>query len=217
MRNGEQPLTRIYLITPPEFELAALAKALPPVLDNADIACVQLRIKDKTNDDWERAIETLMPICWQRDIAFILNDRVDLTKRFSADGVHIGKEDMTYTMARSILGKDKIIGVSCYASKDSAMDAAEEGADYVAFGSAFPSSTKENAPLVPLSVFEDWVMAVKTPCVAIGGITAQNCAPLVKAGVEFVAVIGQVWNHKDGAAAGAKELQLVIDQHKKTA
>ncbi len=187
------------------------------MLDNADIACVQLRIKDKTNDDWERAIETLMPICWKRDIAFILNDRVDLTKRFSADGVHIGKEDMTYTMARSILGKDKIIGVSCYASKDSAMDAAEEGADYVAFGSAFPSSTKENAPLVPLSVFEDWVMAVKTPCVAIGGITAQNCAPLVKAGVEFVAVIGQVWNHADGAAAGAKELQKAIDQHKKTA
>lgn len=158
-----------------------------------------------------------MPICWQRDIAFILNDRVDLAKRFSADGAHIGKEDMTYTMARSILGKDKIIGVSCYASKDTAMDVAEEGADYVAFGSAFPSTTKENAPPVPMSVFEDWVMAVKTPCVAIGGITAQNCAPLVQIGVEFIAVIGQAWNHKDGAAAGAKELQKAIDLNKKPA
>lgn len=217
MRNGEHPLTRIYLITPPKFELAALAQQLPAVLDNADIACVQLRLKNKPTDEWERAIETLMPICWQRDIAFILNDRVDLAKRFSADGAHIGKEDMTYTMARSILGKDKIIGVSCYASKDTAMDVAEEGADYVAFGSAFPSTTKENAPPVPMSVFEDWVMAVKTPCVAIGGITAQNCAPLVQIGVEFIAVIGQAWNHKDGAAAGAKELQKAIDLNKKPA
>lgn len=210
-------MTRIYLITPPEFELAALSQQLPAVLDNADIACVQLRLKNKSTEDWERAIETLMPICWSRDIAFILNDRVDLAKRFSADGAHIGKDDMTYTMARSILGKDKIIGVSCYASKDTAMDVAEEGADYVAFGSAFPSSTKEQAPPVPMSVFEDWVMAVKTPCVAIGGITAQNCAPLVQIGVEFIAVIGQVWNHKDGAAVGAKELQKAIELNKKPA
>ncbi len=187
------------------------------MLDNADIACVQLRLKNKTTEDWEKAIETLMPICWSRDIAFILNDRVDLAKRFSADGAHIGKDDMTYTMARSILGKDKIIGVSCYASKDTAMDVAEEGADYVAFGSAFPSTTKEQAPPVPMSVFEDWVIAVKTPCVAIGGITAQNCAPLVQIGVEFIAVIGQVWNHKDGAAAGAKELQKAIELNKKPA
>lgn len=187
------------------------------MLDAADVACVQLRLKNKTPEEWERVVDALMPICWARDIAFVLNDRVDLAKRFSADGVHIGKDDMTYTMARSILGKDKIIGVSCYASKDAAMDAAEEGADYVAFGAAFPSSTKENAPPVPMSVFEDWVMAVKTPCVAIGGITAANCAPLVQIGVEFVAVIGQVWNHADGAVAGIKELQLAIDKNKKTA
>lgn len=187
------------------------------MLDAADVACVQLRLKNKTPDEWERAVDALMPICWTRDIAFILNDRVDLAKRFSADGVHIGKDDMTYTMARSILGKDKIIGVSCYASKDAAMDAAEEGADYVAFGAAFPSTTKENAPPVPLSVFEDWVIAVKTPCVAIGGITAQNCTPLVQIGVEFVAVIGQVWNHANGPVAGIKELQKAIDINKKSA
>lgn len=210
-------MTRIYLITPPEFDLADMTKQLPAVLDAADVACVQLRLKDKTLEEWERAIEALMPICWERDIAFILNDRVDLAKRFSCDGVHIGKDDMTYTMARSILGKDKIIGVSCYASKDAAMDAAEEGADYVAFGAAFPSTTKENAAPVPLSVFEDWVIAVKTPCVAIGGITAQNCAPLVQIGVEFVAVIGQVWNHASGAVAGISELQKEIELNKKTA
>ena len=192
-------------------------KLFPAVLDAADVACVQLRLKDKTPDEWERVVDALMPTCWMRDIAFILNDRVDLAKRFSADGAHIGKDDMTYTMARSILGKDKIIGVSCYASKDTAMDVAEEGADYVAFGSAFPSSTKEQAPPAPLSLFEDWVIAVKTPCVAIGGITAQNCAPLVQIGVEFVAVIGQVWNHPDGPVAGMKELQKAIELNKKTA
>ncbi|NDE90654.1 MAG: thiamine phosphate synthase [Alphaproteobacteria bacterium] len=210
-------MTRIYLITPPEFDLPRMAQQLPAVLDAADVACVQLRLKDKTTDEWEAAIETLMPICWSRDIAFIINDRTDLAKRFNADGVHLGKNDMTYPMARSILGKDKIIGVSCYASKDTAMDVAEEGADYVAFGAAFPSTTKEEAPPVPLSVFEDWVIAVKTPCVAIGGITAGNCAPLVQIGVEFVAVIGQVWNHEGGAVAGIKELQKAIDIHKKTA
>ena len=210
-------MTRIYIITPPEFDLAEMTKQLPAVLDGGDVACVQLRLKDKTPEEWEHAIDALMPICWSRDIAFILNDRVDLAKRFSADGVHVGKDDMTYTMARTILGKDKIIGVSCYASKDAAMDVAEEGADYVAFGAAFPSTTKESAPPVPLSVFEDWVMAVKTPCVAIGGITAQNCAPLVQIGVEFVAVIGQVWNHEGGAVAGVKELQKTIELNKKTA
>ena len=131
--------------------------------------------------------------------------------------MHLGKDDMTYSMARSILGPDKIIGVSCYASTDTAMDLAEEGADYIAFGAAFPSATKTQAPPVPLQVFEDWVIAVKTPCVAIGGITAENSAPLVKAGVEFVAVIGQVWNNAGGAVAGITELQKAIDLNKKTA
>jgi thiamine-phosphate pyrophosphorylase len=186
-------------------------------LDAADVACVQLRIKNMTDIQWEEIVDALMPICWARDIAFILNDRVDLAKRFSADGVHLGKDDMTYAMARSIMGPDKIIGVSCYASTDTAMDLAEEGADYVAFGAVFPSPTKPHAPPVPIHVFEDWVLAVKTPCVAIGGITAQNCAPLVSAGVEFIAVIDQVWNHTHGAIAGMKELQKAIDINKKTA
>lgn len=210
-------MTRIYLITPPEFDVPAMAAQLPAVLDAADVGCVQLRLKNATDDVWTNAIETLMPICWKRDIAFILNDRTDLTKRYKADGVHLGKDDMTYGMARSILGPDKIIGISCYASKDAAMDAAEEGADYVAFGSVFQSHTKESAPPVPLSVIEDWVIIAKTPCVAIGGITAKNCAPLVQAGVEFIAVIAQVWNHKDGAVAGIVELQKAIDIFSKRA
>jgi thiamine-phosphate pyrophosphorylase len=198
-------MTRTYLIT------------LPAVLDAADVGCVQLRLKNADDTTWERAIETLMPLCWKRDTAFILNDRVDLTQRFKTDGVHLGKDDMTYTMARSILGPDKIIGISCYASKDAAMDAAEEGADYVAFGAAFPSLTKESAPPVPHSVIEDWVMIAKTPCVAIGGITAENCTPLIQMGVEFIAVIGQVWNHTNGAVAGITELQIAIDKTREVA
>lgn len=194
-----------------------LAAQLPAVLDAADVACVQLRLKNKSTEEWERAVGALMPICWSRDIAFILNDRVDLAKRFGADGAHIGKDDMTYTMARSILGKDKIIGVSCYASKDAAMDAAEEGADYVAFGAVFPTTTKENASPVSISTIEDWVIAVKTPCVAIGGITAENCAPLIATGVEFIAVVNQVWGHASGPVAGIRELQKAIELNRKTA
>jgi thiamine-phosphate pyrophosphorylase len=155
----------------------------------------------------------LMPLCHAREIPLILNDRVDLAKEVNADGVHIGREDMRYEEARKLL-PNKIVGVSCYASKDLAMEAAAAGADYVAFGSAFVGGTKAFAPTVPLSVMEDWAAMTTTPCVAIGGITAENCAPLVQAGVDFLAVIGAVWNDPQGPVAGISKLRKAIEAAK---
>jgi thiamine-phosphate pyrophosphorylase len=205
-------MTRLYLITPPQFDVPALAGALPAVLDAVDVACVQLRLKDAGDDAWKQAIDALMPLCHKRDIAFILNDRVELARQMGCDGVHLGKDDAPYERARAALGTDRIVGISCYASTDLAMDAAEQGADYVAFGSVFPSETKADAPLAPLSVLEDWAAATLVPCVAIGGITPENCGPLVDAGVDFLAVIGAVWNHPDGPAAGAKAFHQVLNK-----
>jgi thiamine-phosphate pyrophosphorylase len=204
--------SRLYLITPPHFDIKATAHILPAVLDAADVACVQLRLKDASDDEWKRAIEALMPIAHQRDIAFILNDRTDLAHAMRCDGVHLGQEDTPYEPARDLLGRDKIIGISAYGSKHRAMYAASQGADYVAFGSVFPetSTVKPDAAPVALSVLEDWVATATTPCVAIGGINAENCAPLVRAGVDFIAVIGAVWNYADGPVAGVKALQEVI-------
>ncbi|MBI3418975.1 MAG: thiamine phosphate synthase [Proteobacteria bacterium] len=210
-------MSRIDLISPPQFELSAFKDPLAAVLQAADIACFQLRLKDAPDDVWKKAVSALMPLCAARDVAFILNDRADLVFETGADGVHIGRTDMPYAEARHMLGEKKIIGVSCYASKDAAMEAAAAGADYVAFGSVFPSSTKEDAPLVSPQVLEDWAQMATTPCVAIGGITAENCAPLVRAGVDFLAVIGAVWNHPTGPASGVKILQQAIENAKKEA
>lgn len=203
--------TRIYLITPPAFDPEALRDPFVKALDAGDIACVQLRLKDATDEEWERACDMLMPLCWARDIAFILNDRADLAKRFSADGVHLGIDDAPYSEARALLGPDKIIGVSCYDSKDDAYTLAGAGADYVAFGAAFPTTSKEARRAAPLSLYEDWAASAITPCVAIGGITPFNCAPLVQAGVDFLAVIQAVWAHPESPAAGVKALQKAIE------
>ncbi len=181
-------------------------------LDAGDVACVQLRLKNADDDAWQLAIETLMPLAWERDIAFIINDRADMAARFSADGVHLGDEDGSYEEARHLLGLDKIIGISCYDSTDRAMEAAEEGADYVAFGAAFPTLTKEAKTSAPQSLFEDWTTATTVPVVAIGGITAFNCAPLVRAHVDFLAVISAIWDHPESPAAGVKALQKAIEK-----
>jgi thiamine-phosphate pyrophosphorylase len=206
-------MSRIYLITPPAIDLPAFAASLPAVLDAGDIACFQLRLKNASDDDLKRAVQTLMPIVVQHDIAFVLNDRVDLAKQLGCDGVHLGQNDAPLIEARKILGPHKIIGVSCYNSKHRAMFAASEGADYIAFGVAFPesSATKPQGPQAPLALYEDWVTTTTTPVVAIGGITAANCAALVRVKVDFLAIIGAVWNHAGGPVAGMQALNAAIE------
>ncbi|NPD68453.1 thiamine phosphate synthase [Lichenicola cladoniae] len=200
---------RLYLVTPPAFEPAAFARLLAEALDGGDVGAVQLRLKHAGDDEILRMIDLLRPIVQSRDVAFILNDRPDLAVQSGCDGAHIGAEDMDVTRARTLLG-DLQLGVSCYDSRDAAMVAGEAGADYVAYGAFFPSSTKDTAIRADPDLLRWWSEMMELPVVAIGGITADNCGPLVAAGADFLAVVSAVWSYADGPAAGVKAMNAAI-------
>lgn len=204
------PDCRLYLITPPVLDPARFADTLAAALDAGDVGAVQLRLKDVSDDAILHAAAILMEVCTRRDVAFILNDRPDLAVRAGADGAHIGAEDGDTAAARRILGADAQLGVSCYDSRDLAMQAGEAGADYVAFGAFFPSPTKDTAIRADPALLEWWSELMELPVVAIGGIDSTNCAPLVRAGADFLAVISAVWNHPEGAAAGVRAMNGAI-------
>ena len=216
--SGGQDGCRIYLITPPKLEPVPFAGLLAAALDAAEraagpdpaVAAVQLRLKDVGDDDWRRAIDALRPVTQSRGVAFLLNDRADLVRATGCDGVHVGQEDMPARQARAVMGPDATLGVTCKGSRDLAMQAGEDGADYVAFGAFFPSGTKEVTRFIGPEILQWWSELMELPCCAIGGITADNCAPLVQAGADFLAVVGCVWQHPDGPAAGVRALNAAI-------
>ena len=195
---------RLYLITPPNFEPRAFAEELKRALDGGDVASLQLRMKDASDNEILRAAEIVMPIAQDRDVAFIVNDRPDLAHMLRADGVHIGQEDTPYEEAREIVGKNAIVGVTCHNSRDLAFAAGEAGADYVAFGAFFPTATKIPKATADLELLQWWAETMTVPVVAIGGITVENAKPLVEAGADFLAVSAGVWGHKDGPQAAVK-------------
>ena len=203
--------TRLYLISPERLEHPSIfADNLRAALDGGDVAAFQLRLKDVADDVIARAADTLRPICQQRDVAFILNDRPDLAAKLDCDGVHICQGDMSYAEARRIVGPQRQIGVTCQASRDLAMTAGEAGADYVAFGAFFPSSTKTVTTPASLEIIEWWSQLFEIPCVAIGGITVENCQQVIAAGADFLAVAGGVWNHKDGPEAAVRAFNEIF-------
>jgi len=201
---------RLYLITPATLDLRHFPDLLGAALDAGDVACVQLRLKDANDDAIRQACDMLRPVAQSRDVAFILNDRPDLGAETGCDGAHIGQDDMPYGEARRLLGQDRIIGVTCHASRDLAMEGAEQGADYVAFGAFFPTETKEATGLAEPELLRWWSETMIVPCVAIGGITPRNCGALVAAGADFLAVISSVWNHPEGPAAAIKAFSIAI-------
>ena len=201
---------RIYLITPPVLEPVRFAERLAAALDAGDVAAVQLRLKDVADDTWHRAIDVLRPVTQGRDVAFLLNDRADLVIGTGSDGVHVGQDDMPARQARKLIGPDLTLGVTCKGSRDLAMQAGEDGADYVAFGAFFPSTTKDVTNQVDPEILAWWSELMELPSCAIGGITPENCGPLVRAGTDFLAVVGCIWNHPDGPAAGVKALNAAI-------
>jgi thiamine-phosphate pyrophosphorylase len=208
--GGSQDGCRIYLITPPKLDPAAFVDQLAAALDAGDVAAVQLRLKDVDDDAWRRAIDMLRPVTQSRGVAFLLNDRADLVRETGCDGAHVGQEDMPAKEARRVMGPDATLGVTCKGSRDLAMQAGEDGADYVAFGAFFPSGTKAVTRFVEPEILRWWSEIMELPSCAIGGITAANCAPLVQAGTDFLAVVGAIWNHPDGAAAGVRGLDAAI-------
>ena len=194
---------RLYLVTPPVLAPAAFRDTLAAALDAGDVAVVQLRLKDWTEDDLRRAIDVLRPVAQSRGVAFLLNDRPELAVTTGCDGAHVGQEDMAVARARAVLG-DLSLGVTCHGSRDLAMVAGEAGADYVAFGAFFPSRTKAPPAMAEPDILEWWSTLMELPCVAIGGITPENCMPLVAAGANFLAVSAAVWSHPDGAGAAVR-------------
>jgi thiamine-phosphate pyrophosphorylase len=200
--------TRLYLITPPVLP-ENFADKLAAALDAGDVAAVQLRLKDVADAELQRVIERLRPVVQSRDVAFLLNDRPDLAKKHGCDGAHVGQTDLGAAPARKILG-DLTLGVTCHNSRHLAIEAAEAGADYVAFGAFFPTTTKQPPALADIETLRWWAEMMEVPCVAIGGITAANCAPLVQAGADFLAVVGAVWNHRQGPAAGVRAMLNAI-------
>ncbi|HYZ21713.1 MAG TPA: thiamine phosphate synthase [Rhodopila sp.] len=201
---------RVYLITPPKLDPLPFADRLAAALDAGDVAAVQLRLKDVDDDTWRQAIDALRPVAQSRGVAFLLNDRADLVRETGCDGAHVGQDDMPAAEARRLMGPDLTLGVTCKSSRDLAMKAGEDGADYVAFGAFFPSGTKEVTNIADPEILRWWSEMMELPCCAIGGITPENCAPLVQAGADFLAVVGCVWGHRDGPAAGVRALNAAI-------
>jgi thiamine-phosphate pyrophosphorylase len=199
---------RLYLITPPSLP-ANFSDLLAAALDAGDVAAVQLRLKDVPDSVLQKTVEQLRPIVQSRDVAFLLNDRPDLAAKLGCDGAHIGQTDTRAPVARKLL-QDLTMGVTCHGSRHLAMQAGEDGADYVAFGAFYPTATKDPPAMAELEVLEWWARMMEIPCVAIGGITAENCAPLVTAGADFLAVVGAVWNHPAGPAQGVKAMLAAI-------
>ena len=189
--------------------------AFRPVLEEAltggDVACLQLRLKGAEDADILRAGEILMPVCHAADVAFIVNDRPDLAAKLGADGVHIGQEDSDYKTARQLVGPDATVGVTCHDSRHLAMQAAEAGADYVAFGAFFDTATKQPKTRATLDILTWWSEVFEIPCVAIGGITVENCRELIDAGADFLAVSAGVWQYKDGPAEAVKRFNAIMD------
>lgn len=199
---------RLYLITPPILS-SDFERILAEALDAGEVAALQLRLKDTPESELRRVIDRLRPIAQSRDVAFLLNDNPALAVQSGCDGAHVGQTDMSARAARKILG-DLTLGVTCHNSRHLAMEASEAGADYVAFGAFFPSTTKEPPEMADIETLHVWAQTMEIPCVAIGGIGPENCAPLVTAGAEFLAVSGAIWTHKDGAAAGVKAMLRAI-------
>ena len=172
---------------------------------------VQLRDKTNSNEFLLPYAIKLKELSHKYSAIFIVNDRVDLAKLCDADGVHIGKDDSSITLARKILGKNKIIGVSCYGDIEKAKLMEKLSADYVSFGSFYSSPTKPEAKVIDKETLIEAKKILKIPICAIGGITAEKAEELIKLGADMVAVISDIWNAKD-IKKRAKEYKVLFEK-----
>jgi thiamine-phosphate pyrophosphorylase len=204
-----RPDCQLYLISPQQVG-GAFPERLQEALGAGPVAAFQFRVKDVDQHEAARLAEPLQRICEAHDVAFIVNDDMGLAKRLGADGVHLGQGDGDPREARRLLGPSVQIGVTCHDSRHLAMEAGEAGADYVAFGAFFPTSTKETFHRPEPSILGWWSTVFELPCVAIGGITPENGRVLVEAGADFLAVANAVWSHPQGAAGGVAAFQQIL-------
>ena len=205
------PSCQLYLITPPVLDdLDGFVLRLQRALDAGPVAALQIRLKPA--DDWAiaAAAARLVPIAQERGVAVILNDRPDLALALGCDGVHVGQSDASVASARRIMGRSGMIGATCHDSRHLAMEAAEAGADYVAFGAFFPTTTKQTSHRPDPEILTIWQEVMEIPSVAIGGITVENAAGLVQAGADFLAVSAGVWAHPEGEAAAVRRFNAIF-------
>jgi thiamine-phosphate pyrophosphorylase len=204
-----RPKPQLYVVSPPVFDTGFPAK-LEAALSGGPVAAFQLRLKGVDDAAILAAAAACIEVCKAHDVAFILNDRADLAKQCGADGVHLGQSDSSVKDARKLLGPDAQIGVTCHDSRHLAMEAGETGADYVAFGAFYDTTTKPSHYRPRPDILTWWTTISQLPCVAIGGITPANAAPLVAAGADFIACVNAVWLHPDGPGAGVASFGPVL-------
>ena len=200
---------QLYLISPLDVG-GDFPGRLQDALGAGPVAAFQFRVKGVDQHEAARLAEPLQAICAAHDVAFIVNDDMALAKRLAADGVHLGQGDGDPREARALLGPGAQIGVTCHDSRHLAMEAGEAGADYVAFGAFFPTTTKEVRHRPDPDILTWWSSLFEIPCVAIGGITPENARPLIEAGADFLAVCGAVWAHHGGPAAAVAAFQELL-------
>ncbi len=201
---------QIYLITPPKLEMTSFPDTLTRTLDAGRVACLQLRLKDSSEDEIKRAIDVLRPIAQDRNVTFLLNDDPATAAETGCDGVHVGQEDASYEQARKLVGPDAIVGVTCHNSRHLAMEAAEMGADYVAFGAFYQTETKQPKSRADPEILNWWSEDTTVPVVAVGGITVENCGPLINAGADFLAVVAGIWDYVEGPEQAIMEFNRII-------
>jgi len=203
------PASRLYLITPPALDdLQGFLDQAEAAFQGGDVAALQIRLKTAPDPDIARAVAALRPLTLSFDVALILNDRPDLAAALDCDGVHIGQQDASYAEARQAVGRGRIVGVTCHDSRHLAMEAAEAGADYVAFGAFFDTATKCAPTRAEPELLSIWQASMETPCVAIGGVTVERARALVAAGADFLAVSAGVWSHSDGPGEAVRRFNV---------
>ena len=203
---------RLYLITPQVIDPETFSQPLTDALDAGDVAAVQLRLKNTDDNTILKTAKTILPLCKSRDVPLIINDRPDLVETSGCDGAHIGQQDTSYAVARKILGYESIVGVTCHNSRHLAIEAAEKGADYVAFGAFFATKTKSTEFVANINILKWWNDLMIVPCVAIGGITPENCHPLVRSGADFLAVVSAIWDHPNGPGFAVQSFNKAIEE-----
>jgi len=208
------PACQLYLITPPVIDdLEAFAARLEAALDAGPVAALQIRLKPASDEAITAAVRRLAPIAQSRGVAVILNDRPDLASALGCDGVHVGQGDASVASARRIMGKSAMIGATCHDSRHLGMEAAEQGADYVAFGAFYPTSTKDTVHRPEPDILTIWHETMEIPSVAIGGITIDNAAPLIATGTDFLAVSAGVWAHPEGPAEAVRRFSQLLSEN----
>ena len=198
---------RLYLVTPAELaDLTAFVRVLEQAFAGGEVAALQVRLKGADDEAVAAAVRAVAGPAAAAGCAVILNDRPDLASALGCDGVHVGQEDAPYAQARALMGRERIVGVTCHDSRHLAFEAAEAGADYVAFGAVFPTTTKAALTVAPLDLLTGWQLDMETPCVAIGGITPDTAREVARAGADFLAVSAGVWRYPDGPEAAVRRL-----------